>query len=216
MLFGRLLLSFLRRTWHPCEITCAQETVPPGAPYRSPSLSPEKRAANLVSRMTFEEQAAMLSGSGWSESSPIPRLGIPAIKMADGPMGVRSWVYSPTAAGGKNSTPVIEATAFPSGIDMAAAWDIDFVQHWGQALAQEVKAVCRDMILGPTDPPMRVSNLGGARDGHRRLGSRISPQPLRRHHLSTANSPKRPRPHQAAETFSESHGRNSCLGCGRG
>ena len=37
--------------------------------------------------MTAAEKARMLSGAGWMESQPIERLGIPAIKMADGPTG---------------------------------------------------------------------------------------------------------------------------------
>ena len=51
-------------------------------PYMNPKLSPEQRAADLVHRMTLEEKASMLAGSGWMESMPIERLGIPAIKMA--------------------------------------------------------------------------------------------------------------------------------------
>src|ERR1035441_5772223 len=128
----------------------AQEAAPLNAPYRNPDVLPEERVADLLSCMTLEEKAIMLSGSGWMESAPISRLGIPAIKMADGPMGVRSWVYSPAIPGGGIATPVIEATAFPSGIDMAATWDTDLVQREGQAIAQEVKSLGRDMILGPT------------------------------------------------------------------
>ena len=51
--------------------------------YQNPSAPMEKRVDDLLSRMTLEEKATMLSGSGWMESAPIERLGIPAIKMAD-------------------------------------------------------------------------------------------------------------------------------------
>ena len=51
----------------------------------------DQRVNDLLGRMTAHEKAEMLSGSGWMESQPIARLGIPAIKMADGPMGVRNW-----------------------------------------------------------------------------------------------------------------------------
>ncbi len=128
----------------------AQKTTLADAPYRNPKLSPEERVADLLSRMTLEEKATMLSGSGWMESAPIPRLGIPSIKMADGPMGVRSWVGSSAITSAANATARIEATSFPSGIAMAASWDPELVEREGQAIAQEVKALGRDMILGPT------------------------------------------------------------------
>ncbi|MGB6689544.1 MAG: glycoside hydrolase family 3 C-terminal domain-containing protein [Terracidiphilus sp.] len=127
----------------------AQKPVPADAPYKIATLPVDRRVADLLSRMTLEEKAAMLSGSGWMESAPIERLGIPAIKMADGPIGVRSWLGSSAITSGANATK-IETTSFPAGIDMAATWDPDLVQKEGQAIAQEVKALGRDMILGPT------------------------------------------------------------------
>jgi beta-glucosidase len=117
--------------------------------YRNPKLSPEERAADLVKRMTLAEKATLLSGSGWTESAPISRLGIPAIKMTDGPMGVRSWLGSSAITNAPNAVK-IEATSFPAGIDMAATWDPALVESEAQAIAQEVKALGRDMILGPT------------------------------------------------------------------
>ena len=74
--------------------SAAKTAVRANAPYKNPRLPAEKRVADLLKRMTLEEKASMLAGSGWMESMPIPRLGIPAIKMADGPLGVRSWAGS--------------------------------------------------------------------------------------------------------------------------
>ena len=106
----------------------------------------EQRVEDLLRRMTPVEKAMMLSGSGWMETQPNARLGIPAIKMADGPLGVRNWV-GPSAR--TNAEPVL-TTSFPSGIAIGATWDVELAQRQGQALAQEVKALGRDMILGPT------------------------------------------------------------------
>ncbi len=133
----------------------AAQTVPAGipsaAPYKNPHLSADARAADALKRMTLEEKAAMLSGSAWMDSAPVPRLGIPAIKMADGPMGVRSWAGSSSITNSVNNPAAkVESTAFPSGIDMAATWDTDLVQREGVAIGEEVKALGRDMILGPT------------------------------------------------------------------
>ena len=58
-------------------------------PYRNPKLSVEQRVEDLLARMSLEEKVDMLSGTGF-ESKPNARLGIPAIKMADGPQGSES------------------------------------------------------------------------------------------------------------------------------
>jgi beta-glucosidase len=149
--FGSLITVLFTTSLFLLPDMVALQPVPPAdAPYRNSKLSAEKRAIDLLSRMTLEEKATLLSGSGWMESAPIPRLGIPAIKMADGPMGVRSWLGSSAITSATSTAVKIESTSFPSGIAMAATWDTDLVQREGQAIAQEVKALGRDMILGPT------------------------------------------------------------------
>jgi beta-glucosidase len=112
-------------------------------------LPVEQRVEDLLGRMTPAEKARMLAGSGWMESFPIERLGIPAIKMADGPMGVRNWTGSSAITSAATISPVL-TTAFPASIGMASSWDLDLVQQEGRVIAQEVKALGRDMILAPT------------------------------------------------------------------
>ncbi len=146
--------------------SAASSAVPTDAPYKNARLPVDQRAADLLKRMTLEEKVTMLSGSGWMESAPIERLGIPAIKMADGPMGVRSWAGS-SAITNSTSNPVkVETTSFPSGVAMAATWDTELVQREGQAIAQEVKALGRDMILGPTVNINRVALWGRNFEGY--------------------------------------------------
>jgi beta-glucosidase len=127
-----------------------QSAAPPDAAYKNAHLPVEARVADLLKRMTLEEKATMLAGSGWMESAPIERLGIPAIKMADGPMGVRSWAGSSAVTNSAANPVKVETTSFPSGVDMAATWDTDLVEREGRAIGEEVKALGRDMILGPT------------------------------------------------------------------
>jgi beta-glucosidase len=98
--------------------------------------------------MTLQEKVAMLSGQNWMSSVPNTRLGIPSIKMADGPLGIRSWA-GPSAET-KHSKTLVYTTSFPAGIATAASWDTELAQTEGQTLGQEVKAMGRDMILGPT------------------------------------------------------------------
>ena len=144
----------------------APSAVPADAPYKSAATPVEQRVSDLLSRMTLEEKASMLEGSGWMESMPIERLGIPAIKMADGPMGVRSWMGSSAITSSSNPPVKIEATSFPAGIAMAATWDFELVQREGRAIAQEVKALGRDMILGPTVNINRVPLWGRNFEGY--------------------------------------------------
>lgn len=117
--------------------------------YKNPQLAAQQRADDLLGRMAPEEKARMLAGSGWMESYPNERLGIPAIKMADGPMGVRNWAGSSAVTSAASTAPVY-ATAFPAGIGMASSWDVDLVQAEGRVIAQQAKALGRDMILAPT------------------------------------------------------------------
>jgi len=132
-------------------MAAGQSAVPADAPYKNPKLPVEQRVTDLLNRMTLREKVSMLAGLGWMESMPIPRLGIPAIKMADGPMGVRAWYGSSalTYAANSHFKPVY-STSFPVGECMAATWDRALVQREGDAIGQETKALGRDMILGPT------------------------------------------------------------------
>jgi beta-glucosidase len=144
----------------------AQEAPSTTRAHKNTALAVDQRVQDLLKRMTLEEKATMLSGSGWMESAPIPRLGIPAIKMADGPMGVRSWAGS-SAITNSSANPVkVETTSFPSGIAMGSTWDTALVQREGQAIAQEVKALGRDMILGPTVNINRVPLWGRNFEGY--------------------------------------------------
>jgi beta-glucosidase len=148
LIFGSAILVLFLSMHSGCAQSCA--AIPADAPYKNAHLSAEERAADLLKRMTLEEKATMLAGSGWMESAPIPRLCIPAIKMADGPLGVRSWAGSSAITSSANPPVKVETTSFPSGVAMAATWDAALVNREGKAIAQEVKALGRDMILGPT------------------------------------------------------------------
>ncbi|MGA9585678.1 MAG: glycoside hydrolase family 3 C-terminal domain-containing protein, partial [Terracidiphilus sp.] len=164
-LSSSVLLASLYAQTAPSLAQNAPSTTPTAA-YKNTALPVEQRVADLLKRMTLEEKATMLSGSGWMESAPIERLGIPAIKMADGPMGVRSWAGS-SAITNSSANPVkVETTSFPSGVAMAATWDTALVQREGRAIAQEVKALGRDMILGPTVNINRVPLWGRNFEGY--------------------------------------------------
>jgi beta-glucosidase len=120
------------------------------APYKDSSLPVEQRVQDLLGRMTMEEKVAMLSGANWMQSVANERLGIPSIKMADGPLGIRNWTGPSAITNAAGAAATVTATAFPAGVAMAATWDVNLLQDQGRAIGQQTKALGRDMILGPT------------------------------------------------------------------
>jgi len=118
---------------------------------KKPSI--EARVEELLGQMTLTEKISLLSGKDVWNTVPIERLGIPSITMTDGPHGVR-------AANPEVGRVVEPATCFPTGISMAAAWNVDLVEQVGQALGEETRALDCDILLGPCVNIVRYP-LGG-------------------------------------------------------
>ena len=101
----------------------------------------------LVEQMTLEEKIGLLHGDGFFQTKGINRLGIPPLKMSDGPMGVRhdfpkaSWI-----AKGLSSDYV---TYFPSNTALAATWNPELAYIFGQDLGAETRGRGKDVILAP-------------------------------------------------------------------
>ena len=66
-----------------------------------PASEVNRRVDTLLGSMTTEEKIKLLGGTEGMYTTPLPRLGIPALRMSDGPVGVH--VFGPT-------------TAYPAGI----------------------------------------------------------------------------------------------------
>jgi len=95
---------------------------PPGnAPNRDPNLLPERRAADLVSRMTLEEKALRMQ----STAPAIPRLSVPAY----------TW-WNESLHGVAQG----RATVFPQAIGLAATWDTDLMYRVADIVSTEARA----------------------------------------------------------------------------
>lgn len=94
------------------------------------------RISELAQELSLEEKVTLLSGQDFWSLPSIERLGIPSLKMSDGPTGLRS----------PNSDP---STVFPVGIALAASWDCDLVQSVGAAIGREAIAHGVDVLLAP-------------------------------------------------------------------
>lgn len=101
----------------------------------------EQQVEELLGRLTLKEKVALLSGTDAWHTAPIKRFNIAAVTMTDGPHGVRA-----TAECDRIDGP---ATAFPTGIAMAASWDPELIHEVGQALGEETLAMGCDVLLGP-------------------------------------------------------------------
>ncbi|HUK82390.1 MAG TPA: glycoside hydrolase family 3 C-terminal domain-containing protein [Verrucomicrobiae bacterium] len=118
------------------------------SPYKNPRVPVEQRIEDLLARMTLEEKVEMLSGTGF-DSKPNARLGIPAIKMADGPQGVRINFWRPRRGSTRTNAVPVPSTAFPCGSALAATWDTDLIQQVGRTIGQEARTLNKDMMLAP-------------------------------------------------------------------
>ena len=94
----------------------------------------------LLSEMTLEEKVQMLSGKNVWETHEIDRLGIPSMKVTDGPNGAR----------GDSIGEGVTSACFPVGSAIASTWNESLVEELGAALAAEVKAKGSQVLLGPT------------------------------------------------------------------
>lgn len=102
--------------------------------YKDPSAAVEDRVNDLLSKMTTVEKIDYIGGYNDFYIRPISRLGVPQIKMSDGPVGVRNY--------GKT-------TAYPAGICMASTWNRELLYQTGQALGSDARARGVHILLAP-------------------------------------------------------------------
>ncbi|KAJ7172746.1 beta-glucosidase [Mycena filopes] len=105
---------------------------------------------DLIRRLSTNEKISLLGAPNWWNTTSIPRLNIPSIRMSDGPNGVRGsshFVASP-------------AQCLPCATAMASTFDPELIQKVGGLLAAEAKCKSSVVLLAPTCNIQR-SPLGG-------------------------------------------------------
>ncbi|HEX3627682.1 MAG TPA: glycoside hydrolase family 3 C-terminal domain-containing protein [Verrucomicrobiae bacterium] len=114
----------------------------------------DARARQIVSEMTLQEKITELHGIHDAVHQryvpPIPRLGIPGFRIANGPAGV----------GPGDEHHQLPATALPAPIDLAATWDPDLARQYGVVIGLEAKALDDDLLEGPDINIARVPQNG--------------------------------------------------------
>ena len=115
-------------------------------------LTPNEKLTLLAGMSPPRKGLASLTplGTDWWHTKAIPRLKVPALRMTDGPNGVRGTRFF-------NGVP---AACFPCGTALGATFNIELLEKAGKLMAEESKAKGAQIILGPTIN-MQRSPLGG-------------------------------------------------------
>ena len=120
-----------------------------------------KNIDQVLQELTLKEKASLVVGAGYRSmlagilgskvpvpgaagmTRPIPRLGIPAIVLSDGPAGVR---IEPRRKGSDAS---FYCTGFPIGSLLASTWNTELVERVGEAIGNEALEYGVDVMLAP-------------------------------------------------------------------
>ncbi len=97
----------------------------------------------LISEMTLEEKAGILSGEDFWHTKAVKRLDIPEIMVSDGPAGLRK---QDIVEGVLTTVP---CTCFPSESLLACSWDTELIERLGKAMGLEAVHEGVNVILGP-------------------------------------------------------------------
>lgn len=94
----------------------------------------ERRINSILTQMTLEEKLGLLGGVDSFFIREVPRLKLPRLKMADGPIGVRN--FGP-------------ATAFAGGVTLTATWNPALAELVGTELGRDCRAKGVHFLLAP-------------------------------------------------------------------
>lgn len=99
-----------------------------------PTQGVEQRVEALLKQLTLEEKIDLLGGTDGFFVREVKRLGLPRLKMADGPVGVRN--FGP-------------ATAMAAGVGLAATWNPQLAERVGTEIGRDARAKGVHFLLGP-------------------------------------------------------------------
>src|SRR5512147_569340 len=94
----------------------------------------EQRVNDIVSKMTLEQKLDYIGGYRDFYIRAVPQVGLPALKMSDGPVGVRN--YGPS-------------TTYAAGIALAASWNPELAKTVATMIGHDARARGVHFMLGP-------------------------------------------------------------------
>jgi beta-glucosidase len=130
---------------------------PPTRPWLDAARSPETRAAELVAQMTLDEKISQMhtvsGGGNIARLVPgIPRLGVPELRISNGPVGVGTGV-------GPGQP---KATLMPAPVSAAATFDPALAETYGTVEGKETANVGHNLLEAPDVNIDRVPQNGRA------------------------------------------------------
>lgn len=99
----------------------------------------------VLSTLTVDEKAALVAGTDFMFTNPVPRLHIPPLRMSDGPHGLRVQ----TEGGDNGVTESEPATSFPTAATVASSWEPENARKMGAAIGKEAHKYGIHVVLGP-------------------------------------------------------------------
>lgn len=99
----------------------------------------------VLKDLALEEKIALVSGTDFMYTNPIPRLSIPSLRMSDGPHGLR--VQRPDGHNGVTGSDI--ATSFPTAATVTCSWNPKNSFKIGEAIGKEMGHYGIDIVLGP-------------------------------------------------------------------
>jgi beta-glucosidase len=99
----------------------------------------EMEIDRLVGAMTLDEKTSLTAGANLWYVPAVERLGIPSLKVSDGPSGVRG-----------DSLVGRRSLSFPCGMAVGSTWNPALAGAMGEALAVEARSKNVHVLLGPT------------------------------------------------------------------
>ncbi|MGW2719915.1 beta-glucosidase [Streptomyces sp. NPDC001492] len=125
---------------------------PPALALDRPEAGAGSRVEGLIGKLTLDEKLSLLHGATDAKSlgqagyvPAVERLGIPSLRLADGPAGVRVTRH---------------ATALPAPVLLASAFDPDLARRYGQVIGREGRALGQDVLLSPMVNLIRTPYAG--------------------------------------------------------
>ena len=111
-----------------CSLSAVSQIAPPMS-----QTAVEARVDSMLKQLSLEEKIDLIGGVDDFDIRPIPHIGLPRLKMADGPVGVRN--YGPSTVFG--------------GIGLAATWDPELARRIGAVIGEDARARGVHFMLGP-------------------------------------------------------------------